>query len=205
MPRRAKRSAKRNADSPGSASSSSSSSSSAAPPRPKRPRRSRAARGEATYLNADDGTLQFVDCPPYFPPTAQPFRVTVSTAAAATVDLHAHFTMHEVIGYLAGRWDASGRVLKIVRAFPGVSTSCDHDSQNALQEAEMDPVAEVALRDEVRAAGLTIVGWYHSHPGYGCWLSGTDVATQLTNQQHQDPWLAVVVSAPQCPVLFTRA
>ena len=23
-----------------------------------------------------------------------------------------------------------------------------------------------------------IVGWYHSHPGYGCWLSGIDVMTQ---------------------------
>lgn len=24
-----------------------------------------------------------------------------------------------------------------------------------------------------------IVGWYHSHPGYGCWLSGIDVGTQV--------------------------
>ena len=23
-----------------------------------------------------------------------------------------------------------------------------------------------------------VVGWYHSHPGYGCWLSGIDVKTQ---------------------------
>jgi hypothetical protein len=23
------------------------------------------------------------------------------------------------------------------------------------------------------------VGWYHSHPGYGCWLSGIDVGTQV--------------------------
>ena len=23
-----------------------------------------------------------------------------------------------------------------------------------------------------------ICGWYHSHPGYGCWLGGIDVATQ---------------------------
>lgn len=38
-----------------------------------------------------------------------------------------------------------------------------------------------------------IVGWYHSHPGYGCWLSGIDVMTQKTNQQFQDPFLAVVV------------
>ncbi|KAK4684009.1 COP9 signalosome complex subunit 5, partial [Tremellales sp. Uapishka_1] len=36
-------------------------------------------------------------------------------------------------------------------------------------------------------------GWYHSHPGYGCWLSGIDVNTQLTNQKHNDPYLAVVI------------
>ncbi|KAJ9517658.1 hypothetical protein QJQ45_025133 [Haematococcus lacustris] len=37
------------------------------------------------------------------------------------------------------------------------------------------------------------VGWYHSHPGYGCWLSGIDCATQMLNQQFQEPFLAVVV------------
>ncbi|KAJ5239296.1 COP9 signalosome complex subunit 5 [Penicillium chermesinum] len=36
------------------------------------------------------------------------------------------------------------------------------------------------------------VGWYHSHPGYGCWLSGIDVATQMT-QQLTGPFLAVVI------------
>ncbi|KAH6664365.1 COP9 signalosome complex subunit 5 [Plectosphaerella plurivora] len=38
-----------------------------------------------------------------------------------------------------------------------------------------------------------VVGWYHSHPGYGCWLSGIDVATQTTHQTFQDPFLAVVI------------
>lgn len=38
-----------------------------------------------------------------------------------------------------------------------------------------------------------IVGWYHSHPGYGCWLSGIDVGTQSQNQQFQDPFLAIVI------------
>lgn len=37
------------------------------------------------------------------------------------------------------------------------------------------------------------VGWYHSHPGLFCFLSGTDVPTQQTNQAFQDPWLAIVV------------
>ncbi len=37
------------------------------------------------------------------------------------------------------------------------------------------------------------MGWYHSHPGYGCWLSGIDVGTQTLNQTYQEPWLAIVV------------
>ena len=37
------------------------------------------------------------------------------------------------------------------------------------------------------------IGWYHSHPGYGCWLAGIDVNTQINNQKFQDPFLAVVV------------
>ena len=48
-----------------------------------------------------------------------------------------------------------------------------------------------------------VVGWYHSHPGYGCWLSGVDVNTQqsfeslnqvrppLTQSAHRPP-------APSC-------
>ena len=38
-----------------------------------------------------------------------------------------------------------------------------------------------------------VVGWYHSHPGYGCWLSGIDVNTQMQNQKYQEPFLAVVI------------
>lgn len=38
-----------------------------------------------------------------------------------------------------------------------------------------------------------IIGWYHSHPGYGCWLSGIDVQTQSTHQEYEDPFLAIVV------------
>lgn len=38
-----------------------------------------------------------------------------------------------------------------------------------------------------------VLGWYHSHPGYGCWLSGIDVTTQLLNQTYQEPFVAVVI------------
>lgn len=40
-----------------------------------------------------------------------------------------------------------------------------------------------------------VVGWYHSHPGYGCWLSGIDCSTQMLNQQYQ------VVASPYANVL----
>ena len=38
-----------------------------------------------------------------------------------------------------------------------------------------------------------VIGWYHSHPGYGCWLSGIDVQTQSLYQQAQEPFLAIVI------------
>jgi COP9 signalosome complex subunit 5 len=37
------------------------------------------------------------------------------------------------------------------------------------------------------------IGWYHSHPGYGCWLSGIDVATERLQQTVNDPFVAVVI------------
>lgn len=53
----------------------------------------------------------------------------------------------------------------------------------------------VGYLEACRAAGKmeNAVGWYHSHPGYGCWLSGIDVGTQATQQQFSDPFLAVVI------------
>jgi COP9 signalosome complex subunit 5 len=38
-----------------------------------------------------------------------------------------------------------------------------------------------------------IMGWYHSHPGYGCWLSKIDIDTQAANQKYSEPSLAIVV------------
>ena len=37
------------------------------------------------------------------------------------------------------------------------------------------------------------IGWYHSHPGYGCWLSGIDVSTQAMQQSFNDPFVAIVI------------
>ena len=38
-----------------------------------------------------------------------------------------------------------------------------------------------------------VCGWYHSHPGYGCWFSGIDVGTQMLYQKHQEPFIGIVI------------
>lgn len=62
---------------------------------------------------------------------------------------------------------------------------------NAQEEANEYMVSYLqASRESGRLENA--VGWYHSHPGYGCWLSGIDVSTQMM-QQMSDPFVAVVI------------
>lgn len=62
---------------------------------------------------------------------------------------------------------------------------------NAQDEANEYMVSYLqACRDAGRMENA--VGWYHSHPGYGCWLSGIDVTTQ-DMQQMGGPFVAVVI------------
>lgn len=62
---------------------------------------------------------------------------------------------------------------------------------NAQEEANEYMVGYLqSCRDAGRMENA--VGWYHSHPGYGCWLSGIDVMTQGM-QQLSGPFVAVVI------------
>ena len=44
----------------------------------------------------------------------------------------------------------------------------------------VDPVFQTKMLDMLKATGRPemVVGWYHSHPGFGCWLSSVDMNTQ---------------------------
>lgn len=43
----------------------------------------------------------------------------------------------------------------------------------------------------------SVVGWYHSHPGFGCWLSSVDINTQQSFEQLTPRAVAVVVDPIQ--------
>lgn len=95
----------------------------------------------------------------------------------------------EIMGMLTGKVVQNGIVVMDVYPLPVEGTETRVNAQAEGYEFM------VQYLDSLRKAGRyeNIVGWYHSHPGYGCWLSGIDVGTQALNQQFQDPYLAIVI------------
>ncbi|MCS6788273.1 MAG: Mov34/MPN/PAD-1 family protein [Aigarchaeota archaeon] len=84
---------------------------------------------------------------------------------------------YEVIGFLIGerlRWRDKLYVL-ITDTVRGRSVQT-----RTYVEFDQDALAEVAglIREEHPDA--EIVGWYHSHPGYGCFMSPTDIRSHTT-------------------------
>merc|ERR1711909_53403 len=63
----------------------------------------------------------------------------------------------------------------------------------------VDPVFQARMLDMLRQTGRPemVVGWYHSHPGFGCWLSGVDINTQQSFEALSDRAVAVVVDPVQ--------
>jgi len=63
----------------------------------------------------------------------------------------------------------------------------------------VDPVFQTKMLDMLKQTGRQemVVGWYHSHPGFGCWLSGVDVNTQQSFEALNARAVAVVVDPIQ--------
>ena len=63
----------------------------------------------------------------------------------------------------------------------------------------VDPVFQTKMLDMLKQTGRPemVVGWYHSHPGFGCWLSGVDVNTQQSFEALNPRAVAVVVDPVQ--------
>lgn len=95
----------------------------------------------------------------------------------------------EVMGLLLGKVDANTMIVMDSFALPveGTETRVNAQAQAYEYMAAYSDAAKQVGRLE------NAIGWYHSHPGYGCWLSGIDVSTQMLNQQFQEPFVAIVI------------
>lgn len=94
----------------------------------------------------------------------------------------------EVMGLLQGKIEGDTMIIMDSFALP---VEASETRVNAQAEAFEYIVQYLGLIEQV-GRNEPAIGWYHSHPSYGCWLSGIDVATQKL-QQKQGPWVAVVV------------
>ncbi|GFE55025.1 proteasome regulatory protein [Babesia ovis] len=72
-------------------------------------------------------------------------------------------------------------------------------SGNSVSVEAVDPVYQTEMKDQLRLTGRpeVVVGWYHSHPGFGCWFSGTDINTQQSFEQLNSRAVGIVIDPIQ--------
>ncbi|KAK4337030.1 hypothetical protein RND71_043378 [Anisodus tanguticus] len=117
-------------------------------------------------------------------------EIKISALALLKMIMHARSGGNlEVMGMLLGKVDANIMYVMDSFALPveGTETRVNAQSQAYEYMAAYTESAKQVCRKE------NVIGWYHSHPGYGCWLSGIDVDTQMMNQQFQEPFVAIVI------------
>jgi COP9 signalosome complex subunit 5 len=95
----------------------------------------------------------------------------------------------EVMGLLLGKVDGNNMIVMDSFALPVEGTETRVNAQAQAYEYMAAYIEAAKQVDRLENA----IGWYHSHPGYGCWLSGIDVGTQMLNQQFQEPFVAIVI------------
>jgi 26S proteasome regulatory subunit N11 len=98
----------------------------------------------------------------------------------------------EVMGLMLGKFvdDYTVQVIDVF-AMPQSGTGVSVEA--------VDPVFQQTMLDMLKQTSRheTVVGWYHSHPGFGCWLSSVDINTQQAFERLQERAVAVVVDPIQ--------
>ncbi|KAH3902994.1 proteasome regulatory particle lid subunit RPN11 SCDLUD_000597 [Saccharomycodes ludwigii] len=98
----------------------------------------------------------------------------------------------EVMGLMLGEF-VDDYTVKVVDVFamPQSGTGVSVEAVDDVFQAKMMDMLKQTGRDQM------VVGWYHSHPGFGCWLSSVDVNTQKSFEQLNNRAVAVVVDPIQ--------
>lgn len=134
-------------------------------------------------------------------------KVKVHPVAMMLMNVHAHLTKMEVIGYLGGAVyqprERPGETVVIVAEAFATRALTDKDlastGRNAYMEVEMNPESSVEVLDCIQAKGLQVVGWYHSHPD-ACFTvepSRVDIENQDNYQRllfKERPFVAAIIA-----------
>lgn len=98
----------------------------------------------------------------------------------------------EVMGLMLGEF-VDDYTVKVVDVF------AMPQSGTGVSVEAVDPVFQTKMLDMLKQTGRPemVVGWYHSHPGFGCWLLGVDINTQQSFEALNARAVAVVVDPVQ--------
>ena len=105
--------------------------------------------------------------------------ISVSKELIEKVMDEAKGTSNEIIGLLIGEYKDG--IIYINQAVSGEQDSSS--SQVTLFSKTTAKIVDKIMKKEIH--GL-IIGWYHSHPGFGIFMSDTDIQTQSRFQQFSD-------------------
>ncbi|OJA13836.1 hypothetical protein AZE42_00486 [Rhizopogon vesiculosus] len=98
----------------------------------------------------------------------------------------------EVMGLMLGEFVDEYTVQVVdVFAMPQSGTTVTVESVDHVFQTKMLDMLKQTGRPEM------VVGWYHSHPGFGCWLSSVDINTQESFERMQNRCVAVVIDPIQ--------
>jgi len=146
--------------------------------------------GDALYDYDNDKYQKFLATKSWVKDLNHFKKVKISAIALLKMVMHARSggTL-EVMGLMMGKVDGDTMIVMDSFALPVEGTETRVNAQTEGYEYMVEYLS--LIREVGRQENA--LGWYHSHPGYGCWLSGIDVSTQMLNQQFQEPWLAIVI------------
>eukprot|EP00658_Telonema_sp_P-2_P063844 TRINITY_DN5265_c0_g1_i1.p1 TRINITY_DN5265_c0_g1~~TRINITY_DN5265_c0_g1_i1.p1 ORF type:complete len:317 (+),score=84.84 TRINITY_DN5265_c0_g1_i1:274-1224(+) len=98
----------------------------------------------------------------------------------------------EVMGLMIGEYidDYTVRVVDVF-SMPQTATGQSVEA--------VDPEYQSLMLEKLEQVGRPekVVGWYHSHPGFGCWLSSEDVQTAKSYEQLTSRSVSVVIDPIQ--------
>jgi proteasome lid subunit RPN8/RPN11 len=89
----------------------------------------------------------------------------------------------EVIGWLVGK--VQGETVHVMQAMPMTSG-------NSIFVEITDYAIIPKIAEEAEKINAVIVGWFHSHPSFGFFLSGVDIRTQRNQQSLFGDAIAIV-------------
>ncbi|KAF2432323.1 Mov34-domain-containing protein [Tothia fuscella] len=145
---------------------------------------------DAIYNYSSTTQKQLMDAKPWKKDPHHFKNVRISAVALLKMVMHARSGGSiEVMGLMQGSVYGDTFVVSDAFRLPVEGTETRVNAQEEANEYLIQYLERARENDQAD----NVVGWYHSHPGYGCWLSGIDVNTQATQQLFQDPFCAVVI------------